>query len=125
MAEKIASKKGATHTISYIVVRGRGDFTDMCRYDNCAPADEGQSMKIDKLREPGGDEGTIILKRFVPAGMSMEPSTGRWKSFGYEVLSHNGKSWWQHPQQAEDALVTVDERRVQEAARRLGQGQGS
>lgn len=119
MSDKVATKNGATHTLVYIAVRGHGDITDMCRYDNCCPADEGQSMKIARGAEPGSDDAWVILKRFVPAGMPKAPTSERWKSFGWEVVS-GGPGWYPSLLSAEDAVTRHEANKVSEAARRLG-----
>lgn len=62
---------------------GRG-FEDMCRYDNCCPASEHESAKLEHALHSGAT--WVIFKRFVPIGGTAAPTVERWKSFGIVCL---------------------------------------
>jgi len=63
----------------HVVVIGRGRFpTDMLRYDGACPATESDSVAI---------EATGL--RAVRLESRVQPTIGRWSSFGWVVVSHD------------------------------------
>lgn len=80
-----------THRCVFLVVRGKGisgGIFDMMRYDNCTPATEQESGKLEKLLWADRDEGVrsewIVMRRFVETGARVDPTVDRWLSFGWE-----------------------------------------
>lgn len=69
-----------------LVVEGAGDFpVDMLRYDSCVPFEEKESMEIGQGDGLRLRKRQVVLRRFSTSGM---PATeGRWKSFGWNVVS--------------------------------------
>jgi hypothetical protein len=64
-------------------VRGSGDFPiDMLRYDQCWPQSEvGSAVIHGSFRSRGLRLRTVNL-----SSLKRVPTTGRWKSFGWEVI---------------------------------------
>lgn len=93
------SRAKATHTVSIVVVEGRGEFPiDMMRYDSCCPATEMDSgiisrTFVDTSGPPSHPAHTsapakvrIALRAFHPVGN--QPAThDRWqRGYGWEVI---------------------------------------
>jgi hypothetical protein len=67
--------------VQTFVVTGTNSFpTDMLRYDHCWPATELDSQMIDKPRRTGDP-----VKRSIRLAGRMNPTVGRWESFGWTV----------------------------------------
>jgi hypothetical protein len=81
-------KRRASHLCVFLVVRGKGingGIFDMMRYDNCTPATEVEAGKLEAMLYPGDRiPQWIVLRRFVPVGGPVDPTVGRWESFGWE-----------------------------------------
>lgn len=61
-------------------VTGRGQFAvDMLRYDQCWPATESDSSRLDDGPRPSRETRTVVMR-----GMR-RPTIDRWKSFGWAV----------------------------------------
>lgn len=58
---------------------------DCLRYDNCCPASEVESRKLEHVLHQQPAEW-IIFKKFFPVGAPKEPCHERWKSFGIFCL---------------------------------------
>lgn len=76
-------------------VRGTIDFPiDMLRYDCAAPATGEDVSKI--MADVYGGHGVrvariVTLRRFYPVGGNPNPEAARWASFGWEVISIDGR----------------------------------
>jgi hypothetical protein len=59
---------------------------DMMRYDNCVPATEADSHKLDRLSDGSRDpeDRTITFKMFDIPGRG--PTEARWQSYGCKVI---------------------------------------
>jgi hypothetical protein len=73
-----------------VTVRIRSVPYDMLRYDNCCPASEEESVKLERVGSHGlaatkPEEHVVVFRRFSRNGEG--PTVGRWKSFGCDVLS--------------------------------------
>lgn len=67
-----------------LLVSGSGEFPiDMLRYDSCCPFTEADSHTMSQS-EPGQPR-IVVLKRFSVNGLGA--TEGRWKSFGWKVVS--------------------------------------
>lgn len=100
------ARSKATHAHVVFEVAGRGDFPiDMLRYDMAAPftgADVASIMtpKYVERAEPNGPgfpsrvqiERVVKVIRFYPVGGKAEPEAARWASFGWRVISIEGRS---------------------------------
>jgi hypothetical protein len=79
-------------------VRGAGQFPyDMLRYDQCFPADEGQSSLLSDNPLTSPDEffrvpRTVKMKRIVDSSKRL-PTVDRWKSFGWECEDVQTRKW--------------------------------
>lgn len=72
-------------------VVGRGQFpVDMLRYDRCVP--ETQDDIASAFSPFSGDHRQINLIAFTPKDHKPEPTSGRWTSFGWEVILKSVKS---------------------------------
>lgn len=112
----VAKKSHASYVQVYMAARGHGSCADMMRYDSAVPADEGQAHKLDGCAEAGSKEQWVIFRRFVKTGAKLQPSVERWKSFGWEA--YPAVYWEIRP--LEEAIAEAENRRVREAASRLG-----
>lgn len=116
MRDDIAKKAHAEYVQVWMAAKGHGDISDMMRYDNAVPADEGQAHKLAGCAEAGSKEQWVIFRRFVKAGAKLPPSVERWKSFGWEAFP--AVYWETRP--LEEAIAEHENRKVRDAAQRLG-----
>ena len=99
--------KKATHFAVYIAAQIHGlGFEDMLRYDNCCPASEVESCRLEHAAHGNGAEW-VVFRRFVPAGAKPEPTVARWRSFGITCLPKVFDEY----HAAVDALVVGDMRK--------------
>jgi hypothetical protein len=71
-------------------VRGTGKLPiDMCRYDRCVPYSQDD---VSKSITPVTVEHDIHLIAFSPVGNRLEPTEGRWRSFGWTVVADSVKT---------------------------------
>jgi hypothetical protein len=69
-----------------VTVRGRGTFPlDMLRYDRCIPTSESDT---NRMHYPQLEYQIFKLYRLSSEGT--KATAGRWKSFGWEVISDSG-----------------------------------
>ena len=78
-----------TYTTRFKVC-GSGEFPwDMLRYDNCFPASEQDSVRLDydhHSRESLTTPRTVELKSISLSKPCARPTNGRWESFGWEIV---------------------------------------
>jgi hypothetical protein len=73
------------------MVQGSGEFPhDMLRYDHCWPESESQTplLSSDPRLYPEShyrERRQILIERFIESAKE-RPASGRWRSFGWEVL---------------------------------------
>ena len=66
-----------------LIVAGRGRFPiDMLRHDCCFPASEVDAALVDS-----GYPGKREVRLFHRDDVRWRPTTGRWESFGWKVIS--------------------------------------
>lgn len=91
-------------SILTVHVHGVRGLLDMLRYDTCCPADEAQSVKIERLmsgREPAQLDHVILLRRYSSSG---SPASPRWQSFGCTVLDERSPD---EPQLTSEELLAL------------------
>lgn len=70
-----------------IEVEGRVGFPlDMLRYDVAVPAREEDSHRISRTLDSNEAHPSTRVRLYLPKGN--EPTTGRWKSFGWHVHTY-------------------------------------
>ena len=74
--------------VQNFIVKGRGEFPlDMLRYDSCCPGEQEDISQLIMAFQPDSQERIVGLRRFYPVGGIKLPTEGRWRSFGWEVVS--------------------------------------
>lgn len=77
----------------FTVASARAPFpVDMLRYDTCVPSTEKDADRIVwSIEDQSGVMFRINLVRYAASReQAMEPTSGRWASFGWEVVSIGG-----------------------------------
>lgn len=97
------AKTKATHHVVFIAANIHGPgLVDCLRYDNCCPASEAESYKLERALHQQGAHW-IIFRRFVAVGAPSEPVVARWKSFGIECLPTAFSTYYE----AESAILKM------------------
>lgn len=82
------AKKRTYNAFTFQVVGNLSFPLDMLRYDRCVL--DGQE-DVSKATERSADARTVRLVAYSPAGNRLEPTTARWASFGWHVVTGSVK----------------------------------